>query len=173
MDCAFDDDRTIVFAMMDFAISAIFSLIYSKKLLTSTAIFSNSFNHRAFKLWHKLLYGHLIMDCAFDDDRTIVVAMVDFAISANKVFYIVNSLFSPFRMTIYHMLSVRQVVWRVIHTRPNLPQAEWLVMRRLLGWMIDSNDGYVHISNWGMPNSSVGCVSASWSKDRGFDPGFS
>ena len=29
-----------------------------------------------------LLYGHLIMDCAFDDDRTIVVAMLDFAISA-------------------------------------------------------------------------------------------
>ena len=27
------------------------------------------------------------MDCAFDDDRTIVVAMVDFAISANVVFY--------------------------------------------------------------------------------------
>ena len=35
-----------------------------------------------------LLYGHFIMDCAFDDDRTIVVAMVDFAISANLVFYI-------------------------------------------------------------------------------------
>ena len=26
------------------------------------------------------------MDCAFDDDRTIVVAMVDFAIFANVVF---------------------------------------------------------------------------------------
>ena len=87
------------------------------------------------------------MDCAFDDDRTIVIAMVDFAISANVVFCILKSLFSPFRMTIYRMLSVRQVVWRVIHTRPNLPQAEWLVMRRLLGWVIDSNDGYVHISN--------------------------
>ena len=90
------------------------------------------------------------MDCAFDDDRTIVVAKVDFAISANVVLYILKSLLSPFRMTIYHMLSVRQVVWRVIYTRPNLPQAEWLVMRRLLGWVIDSNDGYVHISNWGM-----------------------
>ena len=55
------------------------------------------------------------MDCAFDDDRTIVVAMVDFAISANVVLYILKSLFSPFRMTIYHMLSVRQVVWRVIY----------------------------------------------------------
>ena len=31
MDCAFDDDRTIVVAMVDFAISAIFGLIYSKK----------------------------------------------------------------------------------------------------------------------------------------------
>ena len=87
------------------------------------------------------------MDCAFDDDRTIVVAMVDFAISANVVLYILKSLFSPFRMTIYHLLSVRQVIWRVIYTRPNLPQAEWLVMRRLLGWVIDSNYGYVHISN--------------------------
>ena len=38
MDCAFDDDRTIVVAMVDFAISAIFGLIYSKKLLASTAI---------------------------------------------------------------------------------------------------------------------------------------
>ena len=85
------------------------------------------------------------MDCAFDDDQTI--AMVDLAISANVVLYILKSLFSPFRMAIYHMLSVRQVVWRVIYTRPNLPQAEWLVMRRLLGWVIDSNDGYVHISN--------------------------
>ena len=27
------------------------------------------------------------MDCALDDDRTIVVAMVDFAISTNLVFY--------------------------------------------------------------------------------------
>ena len=31
MDCAFDDDRTIVVAMVDFAISAIFDLINSKK----------------------------------------------------------------------------------------------------------------------------------------------
>ena len=30
MDCAFDDDRTIVAAMVDFAICAIFGLIYSK-----------------------------------------------------------------------------------------------------------------------------------------------
>ena len=29
------------------------------------------------------------MDCAFDDDRTIVVAMVDFAKTATLVFYIV------------------------------------------------------------------------------------
>ena len=92
------------------------------------------------------------MDCAFDDDRTIVVAMVDFAISANVVLYILKSIFSPFLITIYHMLSVRQVVWRVIYTRPNLPQAEWLVMWRLLGWVIDSNDGYVHISNLGIPS---------------------
>ena len=82
MECAFDDDRTIVVAMVDFAISAIFGLIYSKKLLASTAIFSQSFDHRAFKLKHKPLNGYLIMDCAFDDDRTIVVTMVDFAISA-------------------------------------------------------------------------------------------
>ena len=82
MDCAFDDGRTIVVAMMDFAISAQFGLIYSKKLLASTAISSHSFDHRAFKLQHKLLYGHLIMDCVPDDDRAIVVAMMDFAISA-------------------------------------------------------------------------------------------
>ena len=56
------------------------------------------------------------MDCAFDDDRTIVVAIVDFAISANVVLDILKSQLSPFRMTIYHMLSVRQVVWRVIYT---------------------------------------------------------
>ena len=88
MDCAFDDDRTIVVAMVDFAISAIFCLIYSKKLLASTAIFSHSFDHRASKLYHKLLFGHFIIDCAFDDDRTIVVAMVDFSISADVVLYI-------------------------------------------------------------------------------------
>ena len=70
-------------------------------------------------------------------------------ISANVVLYILKSLFSPFRMTIYHMLSVRQVVWRVKYTRPNLPQAEWLVMGRLLCCVIDTNDGYVHIFNWG------------------------
>ena len=121
MDCAFDGDRTIVVAMMDFAISAIFGLLYGKKLFASTVIFSHSFDLRALKLEHTLLYGHLIMDCAFDDDRTIVVAMVDFAVSANVVLYILKSLFSPFRMTIYHMLSVRQVVWRVLYTRPNLP----------------------------------------------------
>ena len=82
MDCAFDDDRTIVVAMVDFAISAIFGLIYSNKCLASTAIFSHSFDHKAFKHLHELLYGPLIMDCALDEDRTIVIAMVDFAISA-------------------------------------------------------------------------------------------
>ena len=79
------------------------------------------------------------MNYAFDDDGTIAVAIVAFAISANEVLYILKSLFSPFCMTIYHMLSVRQVVWRVIYTRPNLPQAEWLVMRRLLGWAEHNN----------------------------------
>ena len=77
-----------------------------KKLIASTAIFSHSFDHRAFNRSHKPLYGHLIMDCAFDDDRTIVVAKVEFAISANVVLHILKSLFNPFRMTIYHMLSV-------------------------------------------------------------------
>ena len=38
MDCAFDDDRTIVVAMVDFAISAQFGLIYSNKLLASTVL---------------------------------------------------------------------------------------------------------------------------------------
>ena len=50
MDCAFDDDRTIVVAIVDFAISAQLGLIYSKQLLALTAIFLNSFDHRAFKL---------------------------------------------------------------------------------------------------------------------------
>ena len=50
MDCAFDDDRTIVVAMVDFAISAIFGLIYCMKLIASAAIFSDSFDNRAFKL---------------------------------------------------------------------------------------------------------------------------
>ena len=82
MDCAFDDDRTIVVAMVDNAISAQFGLIYRKKLIASTAIFSHSFDHRTFKLHDKLLYGHLIMACAFDEDWTVVVSMVDLAISA-------------------------------------------------------------------------------------------
>ena len=48
---------------------------------------------------------------------------------------------SPFRMTIYHMLLVRQVLWRVLlYTRPNLPQAEWLVIRGLLCWLIPMMD---------------------------------
>ena len=50
MACAFDDARTIVVAMVDFAISAIFGLIYSKRLLATTPIFSHSFGRRAFKL---------------------------------------------------------------------------------------------------------------------------
>ena len=44
------DDRTIVVAMVDFAVAAQFGLIYSKKLIASTAIFSHSFDNRAFKL---------------------------------------------------------------------------------------------------------------------------
>ena len=42
----------------------------------------------------------------------------------NLVFYIVKIKdISPFRMIIYRLLSVRQVLWRVLHvyTRPNLP----------------------------------------------------
>ena len=50
MDCAFDEDRAIVIAMVDFAISAQFGQIYCKKLIASTAISSHSFDHRAFKL---------------------------------------------------------------------------------------------------------------------------
>ena len=50
MDCVIDDDRIIVVAIVDFAISAQFGLIYSKKLIASTAIFFHSFDHRAFKL---------------------------------------------------------------------------------------------------------------------------
>ena len=78
--------------MVDFAISAQFGLIYIvKKLIALTVIFSHSFDHRDFKLKHKLLYGHCIIDCAFDDDRTIVVAMVDFTKTANLVFYLVKN----------------------------------------------------------------------------------
>ena len=68
--------------MVDFAISAQFGLIYSKKPLALKPIFSHSFGRRAFKLKHKLFNGTFIPACAFDDDRTIGVAMVDFAISA-------------------------------------------------------------------------------------------
>ena len=44
MDYVLDDDRTIVVAMVDFAIPAQFGLIYSKKLLATNPIFSHSFN---------------------------------------------------------------------------------------------------------------------------------
>ena len=81
----------------------------------------------------------------FDDDRTIVGA-----ISANLVFYILTSPIRPFRMNIYHMLSVRQVLMCVLYTRPNLPKAELLVMRGLLCWVIDFNGGYVNFSLLGM-----------------------
>ena len=50
MDCALDDDRTIVVAMVDFAISAQFGLIYSKNLSATKPICSHSFGRRAFKL---------------------------------------------------------------------------------------------------------------------------
>ena len=40
MDCAFDDDLTIVVAMVDFAISAQFGLIYIKNPLAIKPIFS-------------------------------------------------------------------------------------------------------------------------------------
>ena len=39
MDCAFDDDLTIVVTMVDFAISDKFGLIYSKKLIARKPIF--------------------------------------------------------------------------------------------------------------------------------------
>ena len=107
---------------------------------------------------------------------------------------------SPFRETTPFRETSSTCLWRVLlYTRPNLPQAEWLVMRGLLCWLIDSNDGYVQFSlrhafwlqviidfyvcwtyrlfesqllhNW--PNSSVSCVSASCPEGRGFDPGFS
>ena len=50
MDRAFDDDQTIVVAMVDFAIFARFGLIYNKQLLVTKPFFSHSFDHRAFKL---------------------------------------------------------------------------------------------------------------------------
>ena len=50
MDCAFDDDRTIVVAMVDFAISGQFGRIYWKTLIALTAIFSHSFTHGDFKV---------------------------------------------------------------------------------------------------------------------------
>ena len=54
----------------------------------------------------------------------------------NFVFYIVKKDFSPFRMIKYQLLSVRQVLWRVSYTWPNLPLAERLVIRGLLSWVI-------------------------------------
>ena len=69
-------------AMVDFAVSAQFGLIYSKKPLAIKPIFSHSFGRRAFELTHKLLNSTYIPAYALDDDRTIVVAMVDFAVSA-------------------------------------------------------------------------------------------
>ena len=80
MGCAFDDDPTVVVAMVDFAISAQFGLMYSKKnswlenlssptvLIVELSNFYTSFHF-------------LIMDYAFDDNRTNLVAMVDLAIS--------------------------------------------------------------------------------------------
>ena len=50
MDCAFDDDRTIVVAMVDLTIPTNLVLYIVKKRLASTSIFSNSFDHRASKL---------------------------------------------------------------------------------------------------------------------------
>ena len=50
MDFALDDDRPIVVAIVDFAISAQVGLIYSKKLLATKPIFSHSFGRRPFKL---------------------------------------------------------------------------------------------------------------------------
>ena len=81
MDCAHDDDQIIVVAMVDFVFSVQIGITFSINSLSIKPFFSHSFDHRSIKLLHKLLYGHFIMDCAFYDDRTIVVAMVDFAIS--------------------------------------------------------------------------------------------
>ena len=94
--------------MVDFAISAQFGLIYmySKKFLASTAIFSHSSDHRAFKLQHKLLYGHLMMDCGFDDDLTIVVAVMDFAISAQFGLIYSNILLASIAI-FYHSFDYR------------------------------------------------------------------
>ena len=52
MECGFDDDLTILAALVDFAISALFGLIYKvkKNLIAATTIFSHSFEHRAFTL---------------------------------------------------------------------------------------------------------------------------
>ena len=50
MDCAPDDDRTIVIAMVDFAITDQCGLIFSKILLAIKPIFSFRFDRWTFKL---------------------------------------------------------------------------------------------------------------------------
>ena len=57
-------------------------LYYTEKKALHAPISSTSFGSRAVKLKFKPLYGHLIMAYANYNDRTIVVATVDFAISA-------------------------------------------------------------------------------------------
>ena len=89
--CAPDDDRTIVVAMVDFAKTAnlVFYIVKNYLLLNLSSPtvlvvelpnFDKSF-----------LMVSPIQICAPDDDRTIVVDMVDFAKSANLVFYIVQN----------------------------------------------------------------------------------
>ena len=101
-------------------------------------------------------------------------------------------------MIIYRLLSVRQVLWRIfhVHTRPNLPLAERLVMRGLVSWVIASSyiqwwtrtffslthtfkllifmsvDFIVCLDHSCYTQGRIGRVSASWSKDRGFDHEF-
>ena len=103
-------------------------------------------------------------------------------------------------MIIYRLLSVRQVIWRVFFTHDQTcrKQKDWSCGGLCLGWLrhLISNgrhahfclfDAYLQVIDFYVcwfyclfrsqllhtrPNSSVSRVSASWSKDRGFDPGF-
>ena len=49
------------------------------------------------------------MYCAFDDDRTIIIAMVDIAISANLIFYMENNYFLALSQILAEGICYRRV----------------------------------------------------------------
>ena len=115
----------------------------------------------------------------------------------NFVFYIIKKIFSPFRMIIYRLLSTGPMACIIYTPKPAVSRkvagagacvlGDCIILYPMVDMRIFLFDAYLQVIDFYVCwfyclfgsqllhtrlNSSVSRVSASWSKDRGFDPGF-